>query len=70
MAHYVVCPQKKNNIPHFQNQRCINSYNRFTTFPRQKMGDCDVSSIMGIIIKEKRILEQNHLKKIIRKSTL
>jgi hypothetical protein len=26
MAHYVVCPQKKNNIPHFQNQRCINSY--------------------------------------------
>jgi len=24
-AHYVVCPQKKNNIPHFQNQRCINS---------------------------------------------
>ncbi len=25
MAHYVVCPQKKNNIPHFQNQRCINS---------------------------------------------
>jgi hypothetical protein len=27
MAHYVICPQKKNNIPHFQNQRCINSYN-------------------------------------------
>jgi hypothetical protein len=27
MAHYVVCPQKKINIPHFQNQRCINSYN-------------------------------------------
>jgi hypothetical protein len=26
MAQYVVCPQKKNNIPHFQNQRCINSY--------------------------------------------
>ena len=26
MAHYVVCPQKKNNLPHFQNQRCINSY--------------------------------------------
>jgi hypothetical protein len=26
MAHYVVCPQKKNYIPHFQNQRCIKSY--------------------------------------------
>jgi hypothetical protein len=26
MAHYVVCPKKKNNIPHFQNQQCINSY--------------------------------------------
>jgi hypothetical protein len=26
MAHYVVCPQKKNYILHFQNQRCINSY--------------------------------------------
>ncbi len=25
MAHYVVCP-KKNNILHFQNQRCFNSY--------------------------------------------
>jgi hypothetical protein len=25
MAHYVVWPKKKNNIPHFQNQRCINS---------------------------------------------
>jgi hypothetical protein len=24
IAHYVVCPHK-NNIPHFQNQRCINS---------------------------------------------
>jgi hypothetical protein len=29
MAHYVVCPQKKNNVPHFQNQRCINSYYHF-----------------------------------------
>jgi hypothetical protein len=26
MANYVVIPQKKNNIPHFQNQWCIISY--------------------------------------------
>jgi hypothetical protein len=26
MAHKLICPQKKNNLPHFQNQRYINSY--------------------------------------------
>jgi hypothetical protein len=25
MAHKVICPQKKINLPHFQNQRYINS---------------------------------------------
>jgi hypothetical protein len=28
MAHKVICPQKKNNLPHFQNQRYI--YSKFT----------------------------------------
>ncbi len=27
MAHKVICPQTTNNLPHFQNQRYINSYN-------------------------------------------
>jgi hypothetical protein len=31
MAHKVICPQKKNNIPHFQNQRYINSYSSCKT---------------------------------------
>ncbi len=26
MPHYMFCPRKKNNIPDFLNQRCINSY--------------------------------------------
>jgi hypothetical protein len=34
MAHYIVCPQKKNIIPHFQNQRCINSYNAVSVNPQ------------------------------------
>jgi hypothetical protein len=29
MPHYMFCPRKKNHIPDFQNQRCINSYCRF-----------------------------------------
>jgi hypothetical protein len=28
MSHKVICPQKK-NLPHFQNQRYINSYMKF-----------------------------------------
>jgi hypothetical protein len=27
MAHYVVFARKKNNVPHFQNQRCIITIN-------------------------------------------
>ena len=39
MAHYVVCPQKKNNIQHFQNQQCINSYKNSGTGERDGEGE-------------------------------
>ncbi len=43
-AHYVVCPQKKNNIPHFQNQQCINSYKMSSLlgFSKKKKPGCFV----------------------------